>query len=502
MTCAYVSLPACLAAHALSAGERIALRDDCGTATYAELVDVAGKLARGLVDRGVQPGDRIGLAMEPSAGYVTAVLGVLRAGAVAVPLNSRLTLPETVSYLGPLEPRLLIVDPAHERWTQGLEATSLVAQDIDDRGSLQDRLGDLIGDEILQVDLAADAPAIVFPTGGTTGLPKGAWYSHRGLSAFCAAAAAGQDRSPRDVEIYCSPFFHVSLLTGLLTGLSAGGSADVLRTFDAAAALDAIARGGTRLMGSPTMFVALRQSASFATTDRSGVTHVGFGATDATKPFVDGLLRDFPSARLFYSYGATEYGPVTAMPHETMVEGTRTGVGRAVAGVELRIVGTDGEPVPTGETGELVVSCPWQAEGYWGRTEETAETFTPHGVRLGDMGRVDEDGWVVLSGRSKELIITGGENVFPIEVENVLALHPAVSEVCVYGVADEYWGERVEAAVVAHAGASFETADLVAFARTRLAGYKVPKVVREVAALPLTPNNKPDRRALRATALP
>jgi fatty-acyl-CoA synthase len=300
--------------------------------------------------------------------------------------------------------------------------------------------------------------------------------------------AANQDRSPRDVEIYFSPFFHVSLATGLLTGLSAGGSVDVLRCFDAEAALAAIRRGGTRLMGSPTMFVALRQSPSFARTDRSGVTHVAFGATDATKPFVDALLGDFPNARLYYGYGATEYGPVTALPHEEM--GSRTGVGRAVAGVELQVVG--------GEPGELAVRCPWQAEGYWGRPEETAATFTDQGIMLGDVASIDADGWVVLSGRSKEMVITGGENVFPIEVENVLALHPAVSEVCVFGVPDDYWGERVEAAVVVRPGTTLDADDLVAFARTRLAGYKVPKGVHELPALPLTPNNKPDRRALRS----
>ena len=470
-----------VAAHA---GPRPALRDDCGTASYAELVDVAGRLAGGLVDLGVQPGDRVALAMEPSAAYVTAVLAVLRAGGVVVPLNTRLTVPETMTYLEPLHPRLLLVDRTYEDW---VSVPSVVALHVAEAGDLNHRLRDLLGTDP-QVDISPESPAIVFPTGGTTGLPKGAWYSHRGLGAFCSAVAAGQDRSPRDVEIYFSPFFHVSLSTGLLTGLSAGGSVDVQRSFDAAAALEAIARGGNRLMGSPTMFVALRQAPAFASTDRSGVTHVAFGATDATKPFVDALLQDFPRARLLYGYGATEYGPVTAMPHEDM--GTRTGVGRAVAGVELQVVG--------GDTGELAVRCPWQAEGYWGRPEETAATFTPQGVMLGDIGRIDDDGWVVLMGRSKELVITGGENVFPIEVENALALHPAVGEVCVYGVPDDYWGERVEAAVVVRPGATLDTDDLLAFARTRLAGYKVPKVVRELAALPLTPNNKPDRRALRS----
>lgn len=470
-------------------GSQLALRDDCGSVTFAELVAVAGRVAGGLADRGLQPGDRVALAMEPSAAYVTALLGVLSAGAVAVPLNTRLTPPETATYLEPIAPRLLLADPAHEGW---LPVPTVVARHVDECGDLASRLRDLLGAGFAQVNLEPDSPAIIFPTGGTTGLPKGAWYSHAGLARFCTHVAANQDRSPGDIEVYFSPFFHVSLCAGVLTCLAAGGAVDVLRTFDPEDALAAIRRGGTRLMGSPTMFVALRQAPSFGSTDRSGVTHVGFGATDATKPFIDSLLHDFPKARLYYGYGATEYGPVTAMPHEAMVQGGRNGVGRAVAGVELRVVGE--------QPGELAVRCAWQAEGYWGRPEETAATFTADGVMLGDIASIDADGWVVLKGRSKEMVITGGENVFPIEVENVLALHPAVNEVCVFGVPDDYWGERVEAAVVVRPGATLDTDDMVAFARTRLAGYKVPKAVHELAALPLTPNNKPDRRALRAAA--
>ena len=466
-------------------GTRLAMRDDCGTVTFVELVDIAGRVARALSDRGVRPGDRVALAMDPSAAYVAALLGVLRAGAVAVPLNTRLTVPETASYLAPLQPQLLLADPAREDW---VSLPTAIARHIDEHGDLASRLRDLLGDDAHQVDVAPEAPAIVFPTGGTTGLPKGAWYSHRGLARFCTSVAANQDRSPDDVEIYFSPFFHVSLCTGLLTCLSAGGAVDVLRAFDAEAALAAIRRGGNRLMGSPTMFVALRQAPSFATTDRSGVTQVAFGATDATKPFVESLLQDFPRAGLYYGYGATEYGPVTAMPHEEM--GTRAGVGRAVPGVTLQVVG--------GQPGELAVQCPWQAEGYWGRPEETAATFTPAGVMLGDIASIDAEGWVVLKGRSKEMVITGGENVFPIEVENVLAEHPTVSEVCVFGVPDDYWGERLEAAVVTHQGSPLDAGALIAFARTRLAGYKVPKAVHQLPALPLTPNNKPDRRALQA----
>ncbi|MFN2538608.1 MAG: class I adenylate-forming enzyme family protein, partial [Mycobacteriales bacterium] len=349
-----------IARHARERGRELALRDDGGDTSFAELWSVATRVASGLAARGVEPGDRVALALEPSAPYVALVLGLMLAGAVPAPMNTRLAEQEARAYLEPLAPVLLVTDAAHQSWSQALAPSLLVAAAP---GPLEQRLRELVGDQPLAA-LQRDAPAIVFPTGGTTGLPKGAWYTHARLAAFCASVAVAQQRSSGDVEVYFSPFFHVSLCTGLLTSLHAGGAVHVLPRFDTAATLDAVRRGGSRLMGSPTMFVALRADEGFTATDRSGVRQVAFGATDATKPFVDALLTDYPQARLFYGYRATEFGPVTAMPHEVMLEGSRTGVGRALPGVDLRVVGTEGTALAPGEVGELAVSCPWQANGY------------------------------------------------------------------------------------------------------------------------------------------
>jgi fatty-acyl-CoA synthase len=477
-----------------------AVHDESGSATYRELVEAAARVASGLAGRGLPRGARVALAMQPSAVYVAATLGVLLAGGVPVPVNTRLTVTEATTYLNPLGPVLVLTDQAYAGFARELGPEVVLASGAGAPAPLLDRLTGLLGDDALHVDVSPDEPAIVFPTGGTTGLPKGAWYSHRGLGDFCRSVVQAHERTPEDVEIYFSPFFHVSLCTGLFTTLHAGGTTDILRSFDAEAALAAVARGGNRLMGSPTMFVALRTSPSFAATDRSGVRSVAFGSTDATGPFVEALRRDYPNARLRYGYGATEYGPVTSMPHEVLVAGTRSGVGRPNDGVALRVLDEQGEDVAAGQVGELAVRCSWEAEGYWGRPAETASTFTDAGVRLGDLGRIDAEGWVHIAGRSKEMIITGGENVFPVEVEGAFAHHGDVQEVCVYGVTDEYWGERVEAAVVPVAGRALDLEALLSHARARLAGYKVPKRVLVVDALPLTPNNKPDRRALRAAA--
>ena len=487
--------------HALQAADHVALDDGIGPpSTYAELWDTAIRVGAGLEAAGVRPGDRVAFALTPSAPYVALVLAAMAAGAVAVPLNTRLTTAEAGDYLEPLRPSLLVSDGAHADWSSALGVPIVLADRTAHQSLLPERLRGLIAAEPTTWTPAEDDPAVIYPTGGTTGTPKGAWYTHRATWLFADATAANQQRTPADVELYFSPFFHISLCTGLLTSLFAGSTVRIMEQFDAGDALSAIGSGCTRLMGSPTMFVAMRSHPSFGVTDRSSVRHVSFGSTNATAEFVNALMSDFPSARLKYGYGATEFGPVTAMHHDDMVAGRLSGVGRPHPGVRFRVIGPDGRELPVGEIGEIAVSCVWQANGYWERPEETARTWTESGVALGDLGSIDETGWVTVAGRSKEMIITGGENVFPSEVENVLEGHPSVSEVCVFGVPDDYWGERVEGVVVAAAGHAVDVDALRAFARSKLAGYKVPKHLHQIDALPLTANNKPNRRALRAAA--
>jgi fatty-acyl-CoA synthase len=484
--------------------------DDAGTATFEELWGAAHRVAGELADQGLQTGDRMVTAMRPSAAHVAVILGAMLAGLVPVPVNTRLTTKEAVDFLGVLAPAVVVADTAHGAWAAGLGLPVVLTTETEQPGPLTGRLSGLLRPDgprrAPTRTFTADAPAIVFPTGGTTGVPKGAVYTHERLWLFASSAAAARpgtstwDPPGTHQELYFSPFFHISLCTGLLTTLFSGGTVRVMPAFDAGGALRHIADGATQLMGSPTMFVALRNHQDFATTDRSGVELVIFGSTHATPEFVSQLRAEYPSARLRYGYGATEYGPVASMTNEDMLAGRIEGVGRPYPDAVIRILAPDGTEVPTGEVGEIAVRCPWHAVGYWGRAAESAETFTPAGVLLGDLGKMAADGWLTMAGRRKELIITGGENVFPAEVENVLAGHPAVSEVCVYGADDEYWGERVEAAVVLVDGASLDLAALKAFAADSLASYKLPKVVRVLDELPLTPNNKPDRGALRTTA--
>ena len=223
-----------------------------------------------------------------------------------------------------------------------------------------------------------------------------------------------------------------------------------------------------------------------------------FGAAASTEAFVTKLMRDFPNARVTTGYGATELASgVSRVDHEDLAAGRLVGVGRPNAGCEIRVVDADGVDLPPGEVGNVLVRSPWQTLGYWNQPEETAATYRPDGfIDLGDLGLREPDGWLRIVGRSKEMIITGGENVFPIEVEQAISADPTVGEVVVFGVPDDHWGERVEAVVTAGAGGSPDPEQIRAGLRGRLGGYKVPKRVHVVTAIPLTPNNKPDRRAL------
>jgi acyl-CoA synthetase (AMP-forming)/AMP-acid ligase II len=482
--------------HAVHYGSKLAVIDAGGTLTFAELWEAITAVAGALRDAGAKPGERVATAMHPSTGHLVVLLGCMAAGVVPCPLNIRLTTAEFRRFLEPIAPALIIADPSHRAVVDGLGAPLLVLDEVDAHGPIRERLAPLWSERPFTAAVAETDVALIVPTGGTTGVPKGAISTHRGVYLWLASCAQNSGRNARDVELFFSPFFHISIVTGWMATLFVAGAVRILRSFSVEQSIEAISAGATFLMGAPTMFTALRRDPAFARLDRSSVSSISVGAMAATSEFIRQIMDDYPQARLKHGYGATEFGPVTGIVHEDFLEGRITGVGRALPGVRIIIADDNLRPLPPGEVGELVVSCPWRTVGYWGREQETADTFTPMGVRLGDLGRIDEQGWITIAGRKKEMIISGGENVFPNEVEAVLARHPSVQDISVYGVRDDYWGERVEAAVVLQPGRSLSQAELADFGRAELGGYKLPKTLRFVEAIPLTPNNKPDRRRL------
>ena len=233
---------------------------------------------------------------------------------------------------------------------------------------------------------------------------------------------------------------------------------------------------------------------------RESIRHVQFGTTAASGDFRVDVARWFPNAQLITGYGATEYGPVTRLYGPDCVD-VNCGVGRPIPHVEMAIMVEGGPTAEPRSRGELLVCAPWQMHSYWNNQRATEAASSGHYLRSGDVAEFDEQGRVHLRGRIRDIIISGGENIYPSEVEAVLSLHPAVEQVAVYGVDDDDWGEKVVATVVVRPGLSTTSEGLIAFARTSLAGYKVPKFVRFVDEIPLTSNLKVDREALRGSAM-
>ncbi len=479
-------------------GSKTALRDWGGALTYAELWNGIQSTAAAFRALGIAPGDRVGFALSPSIPYTVLVLGCMAVGGVACVLNTRLTCDEQERYLESLTLSLLISEDEHRIRLPSVDQTPLVLLPPDPGNTLTHRCGSLWAAPDAVSMPAEENIALIVPTGGTTGEPKGAMLSHRALWLWCMTAGGPRVRSGEDLELFFAPFFHVSLISGVFTSLFYGSTCYIFERFDAARVLELIEEGATHIGGTPTTYEAIRHQPGFDRVDRSRVRETGFGAMAATAEFFRQLRTDYPNARLRHAYGMTEAGFVTVMGHEDIMA-DKTGVGYVVPGAQVTLLDDMLRPVQPGEIGEITVRCPWAMDGYWAR-EINSETHCAYGFRTGDLGVMDETGWLKIAGRRKEMIITGGENVFPNEVENVLVGHPAIRELTVYGAKDDHWGERIEAAAVLQPGASLTIEELAEYGRDRLAGYKLPKLLRIVDAIPLTPANKPDRRHLSATA--
>jgi acyl-CoA synthetase (AMP-forming)/AMP-acid ligase II len=481
-------------------GEQCAAFDSAGSLSYRELVEGMDAVAAGLRRAGVGPREAVATAMEPSLAYLLVVLGAMRAGAVTAVLNTRLTPAELRPYLAPIDPVIVISDPVFNRLSRelGRDIVDLPAALHPD--SAPSRLEPLYGGPAIGDELDEEADTLIFPTGGTTGTPKGAVYDHRGSWLWFNSAIQSEPDRQTGTELFCSPFFHVTFGVGLLARLFAGDTVHILHRFDADDVLAGIGAGAHRVIGATTMFKMLRERPAFAGTPRAHLRRIQFGASPASPQFIRQLLVDYPGAKVRSAYGATECGPVTGMEHEELVGGRIEGVGRPLPGAVLRICDDDGNDLPRGEEGEIRVRSRWSTKGYYNLPEQTAAAFRPDGFRTGDVGWFAPDGWLHLSGRRKEMIITGGENVFPNEVEGVLLEHPGIRELIVYGMPDEHWGERVEVGIVPEPGRTVQLEELRLFARTSLAGYKLPKTMRLLEKIPLTGAHKPDRNAARRLA--
>ena len=467
--------------------------------SYADLEGASGAYARTLSGLGVTPGDRVAVQVEKSPEAVMLYLASLRAGAVFLPLNTAYTGHEMEFFLRDSEPRLLVCRPSDEATLAPLAEKSDVARtltlDADGGGSFAEHTADAAPMEGCVDREGGDLAAILY-TSGTTGRSKGAMLSVNNLWSNAVTLREAWGFTANDVLLHALPIFHAhGLFVAINCVLTSASRMVFLPKFDAESVLEALPRCSV-MMGVPTFYTRLLDHPGFRREAFAGRRLFVAGSA----PLLAETWRDFyrrTGHRVLERYGMTE----TIMSSSNLLAGDDGripgSIGKALPGVELRVVGDDGRELPAGETGMLEVRGPNVFKGYWRMPEKTAGEFRDYGFFItGDLARQDENGFLYLVGRSKDLIITGGYNVYPKEIEDVLDALDGVVESAVIGVPDADFGERV-VAVVKPDGESPEAETLIAKMRERLAGYKTPREIHFVEELPRNVMGKVQKAELR-----
>jgi long-chain acyl-CoA synthetase len=472
-------------------GDRTAFKVDDFELTYSVLNQSTAHIAALLKEKGLAPGDRVGLMM-PNVPYFPALYyGVLRAGGVVVPMNVLLKEREVGFYLGDSGARLLLAwhgfADAAERGAEDAGAECILVQP----GEFEQLVLGHEPDSGL-ADRRADDTAVILYTSGTTGTPKGAELTHANLRRNCTISAQtlGQFTAD-DVMLGALPLFHTFGQTCTMNcAVVTGATVTMLPRFDPDKALEIIERDRvTVFQGVPTMYNALLHAERADSTDASCLRMCMSGGAAIPVELIRAFEEKF-GCIVLEGYGLSETSPVASFNHPDR-DRKPGSIGTPIEGVEMQVWDDEGNEVPRGEVGEIVIRGHNVMKGYWNRPDATSEAITEDGwFRTGDMARVDEDGYFFIVDRKKDMIIRGGYNVYPREIEEVLYEHPAVQEAAVVGVPDAALGEEVAAAVTLKQGESLDAAELRAWVKEQVAAYKYPRKIWFVDELPKGPTGK------------
>ncbi|MED5810958.1 long-chain fatty acid--CoA ligase [Mycolicibacterium sp. 050232] len=485
-----------LVAAAQRAPQHPALRCGETTLSYAEFAGAAARVATFLDRAGVQPGDRVGIMLPNTPAFAVVFYGIISRGAVAVPMNPLLKAREIEFYLTNTGARAIFATPAFaEEATTAATAAGAQPWLVDD-ASLTELIEGL-PEQTTPVSREDDDTAVVLHTSGTTGKPKGAELTHGSLHrnaeiTMRTLLQIGAD----DVVMGALPLFHVFGLTcGLQCSVLAGATLALIPRFDPHAVMRLIQRDGVTVFeGVPTMFSALLAVAADYPESTTATLRVCASGGAALPVQVLGDFEKKFGCQVLEGYGLSETSPVACFNHPDKIRKAGS-IGTPIEGVEMRVVGDDGQELPTGEPGEVQVRGHNVMKGYWNLPDATAEAISPDGwFSTGDIGKTDSDGLFYIVDRKKQLIIRGGLNVYPREIEEVLYEHPAVAEAAVIGIPHGTLGEEIGAAVALKAGAATDPEQLRNFVKRQVAAYKYPRRVWIVDALPKGPTGKIQRR--------
>lgn len=485
--------------------DRLAMREEDRRWTYSDLEERTARVATALLKAGLRKGDRIAWIGKNSDLYFTLFYGAARIGVVMTPIGWRLAPAEWAFIVNDTQAKILFTGPGFE----GAAAALSGHLENDPEIIPAEAARRLIDTTVRQPFEPAgpDDAVLQLYTSGTTGNPKGAALSNRNL--FALRKNSNRDElaytkwEDDEVVLVAMPCAHIGG-TGLgIMALAAGLPAFILAEFTPDGFFDSVEHGGvTRLFIVPAALQILLNHPRCATVDYSRLRYIIYGAAPIPLELLRQCIAMF-GAQFIQAYGMTETtGTIVMLPpedHDPNGNKRMRSAGKPLPGVELKIVDRNGNEVPTGEVGEVITRSSNNMLGYWNLPDATAKTMTADGwIKTGDAGYMDEDGYLYIHDRVKDMIISGGENVYPAEVESAIYGHPDVLEVAVIGVPDAKWGEAVKAVVAPKPGASIDADNIIAWARERIAGFKVPKSVDVIEALPRNASGKILRKDLRA----
>lgn len=476
------------------AAKRTAVISDGDHYTHGQIRSRCRRLAKVLQEKGLQPGDRVAILAANSVQYLESYLAIPAAGYVIVPLNTRHAEAELLYAVKDAGAKVLLADRDPGALRDVVETVVIIPDDYESAIESADEAE-------LGAGVTEDTLAGLFYTGGTTGESKGVMLTHRNLIAnsfhFMTVAPPMQN----NVILIMAPLFHAAGTNGVLSGIWSGSCQIPLSVFDPAVALDLIEKHKvTQTLGVPAMLAAISELQHAEPRDTGSLKLIAHGGSPIATEVVRRAYEAFPTAEFLHVYGMTEASPLLTglRDEQTLLDVDRgRSCGQPLIGVQVKIFDPDGNEMPTGEVGELAARGPNIMKGYWRKESQTNEVFVDGWYRSGDMAYIDDEGFVFLVDRAKDMIVSGGENVYCSEVEEALYKHPAVLEAAVFGVPDDNWGEAVHAVVVCREDVTAD--ELIESCRQFIAGYKIPKAISfSDTELPKSGPGKVLKRELRA----